>query len=127
MTTETTTETTAESPTDTLSGVISTEFSKLLLLGFSTHQARTIITSAFIRAANESKLITPASPVVPAPKPSKPPRPAGRRVDTDGDTWEPVDPFDKEGLWQCTSIPSLGTLERSDLESFYGPTRKERK
>ncbi|WIC89480.1 hypothetical protein SEA_BAJUNIPER_57 [Microbacterium phage BAjuniper] len=85
---------------------IGEELSGLLALGFSDHQARTIIVSAAILASNESKRIQPAK----APK-------VVALIDVDGDQHD----LKEDGRWYN---PSFGYHDRDWIERHWGPVRE---
>lgn len=101
--------------TPTLSETIGAELGGLIALGFSENQAKTIIVSAAITSANESKKIVPA-PSAPAPKLVK-------LFDADGDPWEPIansDLFSYKG----TDGRILADRTRQQIEDNYGPVKE---
>lgn len=101
--------------TPTLSETIGAELGGLIALGFSENQAKTIIVSAAITSANESKKIVPA-PSAPAPKLVK-------LFDSDGDPWEPIansDLFSYKG----TDGSILPDRTRQQIEDNYGPVKE---
>ena len=91
---------------DTLHEAVDKELSGLLALGFTEHQARTMIVSALILASNRSKsqAPAPAEPIVL--------QPTGLR-DGDGDLWVLID--GEDDLWHCPASEFLRHDTRAGL------------
>lgn len=105
---------------------IDRELDKLLLLGFTASQAKTIIVARTIQAGNESKQITPpAAP--PADFDPTPAKPITRIIDQDGDIWVPAGHNNSDGemLWRCPSEHYMAHRTRNQIASNFGIHKEE--
>lgn len=97
---------------DNLHEAVGKELSGLLALGFTEHQARTMIVSALILASNRSKAQAPA--------PAEPAVPTYTNLrDSDGDYWVRVE--GEDDLWHCPAEDHIRAGSREDVDRRFGP------